>query len=200
MPIPSPRGRARDRLEHVGRERRPRRSGPARRLSRLGGNGPDRPGGLLRHPSGTTTGAPWRLKKRGMETFRRRVGAPVRRNFTMQRQAGAPSPLVPSRTLSGRADRASPSPLGAAPSSMRLQRPASTAARRARRGGRGGRTSLSSKLAERHGPRASAPAGAAGPMRSTTPTRTRRWSRRPAAGSKPPKTPRASGNWRTMRA
>jgi hypothetical protein len=82
--IPSPRGRARDRLDHVERERRPRRSGPAR-PGRSAGNGPDRPGGLLRHPSGTTTGAPERLKKRGMETFRRRVGAPVRRDFTMQR-------------------------------------------------------------------------------------------------------------------
>jgi hypothetical protein len=56
-PIPSPEGACLDRLGHVGRERRPRRSGLAR-LSRLAGNGPDRPGGLLRHPSGTTTGAP----------------------------------------------------------------------------------------------------------------------------------------------
>jgi hypothetical protein len=41
--------------------------------------------------------AQWGLKKCGMEAFRRRVGAPVRRDFTLQRQAGAPSPLVPSR-------------------------------------------------------------------------------------------------------
>jgi hypothetical protein len=51
--------------------------------------------GLLRHPSGTTTGAPSRLKKCGMETFRRRVGAPARRASYCQRQPGAPSPPRP---------------------------------------------------------------------------------------------------------
>jgi hypothetical protein len=91
------RGRCLDRLGRVGRERRPRRSGPAR-LSRLSGkrtrSSRGSPPPPLRHYDRS---AQWGLKKRGMETFRRRVGAPVRRDFTMQRQAGAPSPLVPSR-------------------------------------------------------------------------------------------------------
>ena len=39
------------------------------------------PGVSSDHPSGTTTGAPRGLKKCGLETFRRRVGAPVRRNL-----------------------------------------------------------------------------------------------------------------------
>jgi hypothetical protein len=144
LPSLPPRGRARDRLDHVGRERRPRRSGPEgasdrtlllswpgltgppstpgaaggywvprSRFARRGmtletspawavpDSGPDRPGGLLRHPSGTTTGAPWRLKKRGMETFRRRVGAPVRRDFTIaapSRRSLTPRP-VPDSSL-----------------------------------------------------------------------------------------------------
>ena len=70
------------------------------------GNGPDRPGGLLRHPSGTRTGAPFEAEKAWNGDLRRRVGAPVRRDFTMQRQAGAPSPLVPSRIVVRAADRA----------------------------------------------------------------------------------------------
>jgi hypothetical protein len=96
-----PRGRCLDRLDHVGRERRPRRSGLARLKSPGGTTVPIVPGVSSDHPSGTTTGAPRGPKKCGLETFRRRVGAPVRRDFTSSALSGAPSPLAPSRTHPG---------------------------------------------------------------------------------------------------
>jgi hypothetical protein len=64
-PIPSPEGACRDRLGHVGRERRPRRSGLAR-LSRLAGqrsrSSRGSPPPPLRHYDRS---AQWGLKKRG---------------------------------------------------------------------------------------------------------------------------------------
>ena len=96
--IPSPEGRCLDRPGHVGRERRPRRSGPAR-LSRLSGersrSSRGSPPPPLRHYDRS---AQWGLEKCGLETFRRRVGAPVRRTFYSSVLSGAPSPLVPSRS------------------------------------------------------------------------------------------------------
>jgi hypothetical protein len=74
-----PRGRARDRLDHVGRERRPRRSGPARRFARRETD-PPVPGVPVATPPALRPERPSGLKKRGMETFRRRAGAPVRRH------------------------------------------------------------------------------------------------------------------------
>jgi hypothetical protein len=83
-PIPSPEGALSGPPGPRGEGAAPAPVG-TRQAKSPAGNGPDRPGGLLPHPSGTTTGAPSRLKKCGMETFRRRVGAPVRRDFILQR-------------------------------------------------------------------------------------------------------------------
>jgi hypothetical protein len=97
-----PRGRCLDRLGRVGRERRPRRSGPARRSPRRD-NGPDPSRGSppppLRHYDRS---AQWGLKKRGMETFRRRVGAPVRRDFTSSAKPALPHPSSRPGPSSGR--------------------------------------------------------------------------------------------------
>jgi hypothetical protein len=182
-----PRGRARDRLGHVGRERRPRRSGPAR-LSRRRDNGPDRPGGLLPHPSGTTTGAPLRLKKCGMETFRRRVGAPVRRDFILQRHCRRS--LTPQPSGARRPRSANPCSLKSAAPLPGLPRPAITASRTI-----GRRRRLIAKKRRPEGLPGAASRGRK-PVKTRVPTQTRqtqltqyepasRWSgERPARGRK----------------
>ena len=87
--LPS-RGRARDRLGRVGRERRPRRSGPARH-SRLRGersrSSRGSPSPPLRHYDRSAFG----LKKRGMETFRRRDGSAGEAHSFTAAPAGAPA-------------------------------------------------------------------------------------------------------------
>jgi hypothetical protein len=73
---------------------------PAGQRSRSSRGSPPPP---LRHYDRS---AQWGLKKCGLETFRRRVGAPVRRTFYCSALSGAPSPLVPSRASVRAADQA----------------------------------------------------------------------------------------------
>ena len=105
-PIPSPEGACSRPPGSRGEGAAPAPVGARQACSPGGTTVPIVPGVSSDHPSGTTTGAPRGLKKCGLETFRRRVGAPVRRTFYSSVLSGAPSPLVPSWTVVQAADGA----------------------------------------------------------------------------------------------
>jgi hypothetical protein len=84
-PIPSPEGACSRPPGSRGEGAAPAPVGARRAFSPARETDPIVPGVSSDHPSGTTTGAPRGPKKRGLETFRRRVGAPVRRDFKLQR-------------------------------------------------------------------------------------------------------------------